>query len=160
MESTHLLRRLIEYDHWANREALTSLESLGDGAERPRKIFCHVIGAQRIWLSRFEGPNQPSLDPWPALAFAECRGAVEDLYQRWSGLLDKLTPEKLGENLIYRNTKGVEFKTPVRDVLMHLVTHSAYHRGQVAAAVREAGGKPAATDLVVWVRQPAAVAKP
>ena len=43
---------------------------------------------------------------------------------------------------------------------MHVVTHSAYHRGQVAAAVREAGGKPAATDLVVWVRQPAAVAKP
>ena len=52
MESTHLLRRLIEYDRWANREALASLESLGEGAERPRKIFCHVIGAQRIWLSR------------------------------------------------------------------------------------------------------------
>ena len=67
MESAPLLRQLIEYDHWANCEALTSLESLGERAERPRRIFCHVIGAQRIWLARFESPNQPSLDPWPAL---------------------------------------------------------------------------------------------
>jgi len=42
---------------------------------------------------------------------------------------------------------------------MHVVTHSAYHRGQVAAAVREAGGKPEATDYVVWVRQSATAAK-
>ena len=76
MESTPLLRQLIEYDHWANCEALTSLESLGERAERPRRIFCHVIGAQRIWLARFESPNQPSLDPWPALALAECRRAA------------------------------------------------------------------------------------
>lgn len=49
--------------------------------------------------------------------------------------------------------EGVEFSTPMADVLMHLVMHSAYHRGQVALAVRAAGGKPALTDYVVWVRQ-------
>lgn len=68
-------------------------------------------------------------------------------------LLDKLTPEKLDENLKYRNRKGVEFQTPIRDVLMHVIMHSVYHRGQVAAAVREAGGKPAATDYMVYVRK-------
>jgi uncharacterized damage-inducible protein DinB len=41
---------------------------------------------------------------------------------------------------------GAEFKTPIRDVVTHLVMHSAYHRGQVAAAVKEDGGKPAPTD--------------
>ena len=78
---------------------------------------------------------------------------MDELHKSWAALLDKLTPEKLAAGLTYRNTKGVEFKTPIQDVLMHLVLHSAYHRGQVAAAVREAGGKPAATDYVVYLRQ-------
>lgn len=81
------------------------------------------------------------------------RATVEELHIRWSALLDKLAPEKLAGHLAYRNTKGQEFKTPVQDVLMHLVMHSAYHRGQVAAAVRDSGGKPAATDYIVYVRQ-------
>jgi uncharacterized damage-inducible protein DinB len=68
-------------------------------------------------------------------------------------LLDKLTPEKLAQDLTYLTMAGAEFKTPIRDVLTHLVMHSAYHRGQVAAAVREDGGKPTPTDYVVYLRQ-------
>ena len=78
---------------------------------------------------------------------------LEETNRRWSAYLNRVTPEGLGQDIVYRNTKGVEFATLLQDILMHLVTHSAYHRGQVAAAVREAGGKPAATDYVVWVRQ-------
>ena len=148
-------RKLFDYDLWGNRESLKSLEGLSD-AERPRRLFRHVIGAQRIWLSRFETPDQPSVDAWPQLTLEECGAAVEALHQRWLALLDTLTPERLVQDLVYRNLKGVEFRTPIADVLIHLVMHSAYHRGQVAAAVREAGGKPAATDYVVYVRRVAA----
>jgi len=31
--------------------------------------------------------------------------------------------------------------------------HSTYHRGQIASAVREAGGAPAYTDYIHAVRQ-------
>lgn len=79
--------------------------------------------------------------------------AIDQIYQTWVTLLDQLTDEKLNQNLVYRTTQGVEFQTPIREVLTHLLMHSAYHRGQVAAAVREAGGKPAATDYVVFLRQ-------
>ena len=67
-------------------------------------------------------------------------------------MLDNLTAEKQAGELAYQTTKGIEYRTPVGDVLMHLVLHSSYHRGQVAAAVREAGGKPAVTDYVVYLR--------
>ena len=76
----------------------------------------------------------------------------QDLRRRWKELLDNLTPEKLAGDLLYLSLKGVEYRTPIQDVLMHLILHSAYHRGQVAAAVREAGGKPASTDYVVYLR--------
>jgi uncharacterized damage-inducible protein DinB len=32
------------------------------------------------------------------------------------------------------------------------VVHGGYHRGQIAAAVREAGGEPAYTDFIHAVR--------
>jgi uncharacterized damage-inducible protein DinB len=145
-------RKLFDYDYWANCETLASLRTVPSGAETPRKTFSHVIGSQRVWLSRFENPAPPSARPWPDLTLEECASAIEDLRRQWEELLDKLTPEKLAGELTYKTTKGIEYRTPVDDILMHLVLHSAYHRGQVAAGVREAGGKPAATDYVVYVR--------
>ena len=154
MDAVSLYRNLFDYDVWANRAALEGVAALnGTAAAHACRILNHVIGAQRVWLSRFETPDHPSVDTWPTLTLDECRAVVEDLYRGWTSLVDRLGPEKLAQDLVYRNTKGVEFRTPISDVLMHLVMHSAYHRGQVAAAVREAGGKPAATDYVVWVRQ-------
>ena len=145
-------RRLFEYDHWANSETLASLRTLPGGNEKARKAICHIIGAQKIWLSRFASPAPPSAQPWPDLSLDECSAAIEDLQRRWQGVLEGLTPEKLASDLTYLSLKGTENKTPIQDVLMHLVLHSAYHRGQMAAAVREAGGKPAPTDYTVYLR--------
>ena len=145
-------RKLFEYDYWADSETLASLKTVPGGVEKARKAICHIIGAQRIWLSRFASPAPPTVQPWPDLTLEECGAAIEDLRQQWHGILEVLTPEKLAGDLTYLSLKGTENKTPVQDVLMHLVLHSAYHRGQVAAAVREAGGKPATTDYAVYLR--------
>ena len=153
METLQMLRTLFDYDYWANGESLASLSTLSGDAEKARKFFSHVLGAQRIWLGRFTSPEPPTAEPWPVLSAEETRAAIEEVHQRCTALLDNLTFEKLEGNLAYRNLKGVEFQTPIRDVLMHLILHSAYHRGQVAAAVRDAGGKPAATDYTVYVRK-------
>jgi uncharacterized damage-inducible protein DinB len=146
-------RKLFEYDYWANSETLVSIKTAPGGSEKARKAICHIIGAQRIWMSRFENPAPPSAQPWPDLTLEECSAALEDLRQRWHDILEGLTPEKLAGDLTYLSLKGTENKTPIQDVLMHLVLHSAYHRGQVAAAVREAGGKPAPTDYTVYLRR-------
>ena len=153
MEGVIHLRKLFDYDYWANMETLTSLKTVPSGTEKPRKTFNHVIGAQRVWLARFQNPAPPSVQPWPDLTLDECNSAIEDLRRRWKDLLDNLTPEKLAGDLLYLSLKGVEFRTPIQDVLMHLILHSAYHRGQVAAAVREAGSKPATTDYAVYLRK-------
>jgi uncharacterized damage-inducible protein DinB len=153
MASLQFFRQLFDYDHWANRAALASLKAAGAAGGRAQEYFRHVIGAERVWLARFSNPTSSDLTPWPTLTLDQCAAEVESLHAGWLALLDKMQPEGLAGSLTYRNTKGVEFSTPIADLLMHLVMHSAYHRGQVAKAVRDAGGKPAATDYVVYVRQ-------
>jgi uncharacterized damage-inducible protein DinB len=53
----------------------------------------------------------------------------------------------------YTNSKGEPWTSTVEDILTHLVIHSAYHRGQIASDLRNAGQKPAYTDYIHAVRQ-------
>jgi uncharacterized damage-inducible protein DinB len=53
----------------------------------------------------------------------------------------------------YRNSVGELWKGAVGDVLTQVVMHSAYHRGQIAADLRQSGHEPASTDFIHAVRQ-------
>ena len=44
----------------------------------------HIAGAQLIWLSRFENPQNPVTAPQPPLSLEECRAALEGLHARWT----------------------------------------------------------------------------
>ena len=73
--------------------------------------------------------------------------------RNYAALLSELTEGRLDRTADYKNSKGVPYSTSYRDILTHVLFHSAYHRGQVAAAVRAAGGTPAYTDYVAFVRE-------
>lgn len=149
----HYFQNLYTYDAWANRRAAASVIIVFKVDTRALEYLRHIVGAQQIWLSRFETPETPVTSGRPPLSLEECRAALDGLQARWTALLASLTEEKLGSDLIYKNLKGVEFRTPIQEVLQHMVMHSAYHRGQVAAAVRECGGKAEPTDYIVFIRQ-------
>lgn len=153
MESLDSLRHLFNYDYWANQESLRSITTAGAAMERALNLASHIIGAQRVWLARLEAPEEVPPAPWPQLSLEETNSAIIEMHQKWNSFLGNLAPERLDEDLVHRNSKGVEFRVPVRAVLMQLVMHSAYHRGQIAAAVRDGGGDPAATDYIVYVRK-------
>lgn len=153
MELTSYFRRLFAYDVWGNRATLESIDPALPGTDWAVKILCHIIGAERVWLARLRQQDSSSVHVWPQLSVEECRAAIDDLAHQWEMHLGSIVPEKLDEDVVYRNTKGVEFRTRLVDLLQHVITHSAYHRGQAAAAVRKAGGKPAVTDYVAYVRQ-------
>ena len=159
MPSIEMFRRLFEYDYWGNRQALASLSTLpsNNGAgERAVKLFGHIIGAQRIWLARLEQQHLSKFQSIPALTIEQCSEGVEETNKRWTAHLKDWTAEDRPRGVAYPISKGDEFRTPLQDILMHVIMHSVYHRGQVAAAVREAGGKAVPTDFAVWIRQPRA----
>ena len=153
MDSVELIKKLYEYDYWANQETLAGLATLTSGQEKPLKYFSHVIAAQQIWRARFDDPAPFTGDAWPATSLEDCRTAIDELRAQWADLLGRMTEEELAEDLVYKNLKGNDLRTPIGDALMHVITHSVHHRGQAAAAIRDAGGQPSATDFVVYVRE-------
>jgi uncharacterized damage-inducible protein DinB len=152
MELRAHLRRLLAWDAWANREAIASLRAAAAPPARALRFMAHVLAAERVWLGRLRHDAAPVL-VWPELTLDECAAEAEAMARAWPGFLDGPPPAALERSAAYRNTKGEPWTSTVGDVLTHVVTHSAYHRGQVASELRAAGFAPAYTDFIHAVRQ-------
>jgi uncharacterized damage-inducible protein DinB len=149
------IRRLVAYDRLGNDLTLaslaTSFTATSPAPERAVAVMAHIIGAERLWLARIEGEPSP-LAVWPALDLDGSRRELEALDLPWAHLLGQLDPATLAREVHYTNSRGDTFTNRVDDILQHVVLHSAHHRGQIAAAVRAAGGTPAYTDYIHIVR--------
>ncbi|MDE3178937.1 MAG: DinB family protein [Acidobacteriota bacterium] len=150
-ENVDRFKKLFDYDFWANQRALESVPTATSQDEALR-LMSHIVGAGRVWLGRFQNSSAAPPQPWPKLSLAECVAGASELHAGWAEVLGRAD---LSGNLIYHNTKGDAFATPVAEVLTHITMHAAYHRGQLAAAVRKGSGAPAVTDYIAYVRQQA-----
>lgn len=146
------LRKLYAYDYWANREVARALADGGQAPARSVRLMAHVVGAEWLWRSRiFAGSKTMAV--WPQLTPDEILRECEELRPAWEAYLRELTPERLKESVAYTNSKRERFSSRLEDILMHVVMHSAYHRGQIAADMRAAGLEPVYTDFIHAVRQ-------
>jgi uncharacterized damage-inducible protein DinB len=142
--------RLLRYDAWANAETLGSLRA-GEAPARALRLMGHIVGAGALWLARLRQEPSP-VAVWPDLDLDGCTIGIERLAQAWPRYLGTLSPADLAESVGYRNSQGEYWTSAVADVLTHVAMHGAYHRAQIASAVRESGRKPAYTDFIHAVR--------
>ena len=72
----------------------------------------------------------------------------------WRRLLDEFTLTAAAldpaANLHYRSTSGGEYDLPVWQVIMHVVNHGTYHRGQIVTMLRQLGKPVPSLDLHVF----------
>ena len=153
MDAIENYRRLFAYDDWANREAAKSLRAAALGPPgRALGLLGHIAGAEWQWLRRLGAPGRQAA-VWPAYTLDDCEAEFSGLAQAWQRYLGSLPDEAgLEATVAYLNSKGEPWSSRVEDVLMPVVMHSAYHRGQIASEVRAAGNTPAYTDFIHAVR--------
>jgi uncharacterized damage-inducible protein DinB len=140
------LARLFTYDDWANRLEVEHLRS----ASTPKalSLLAHIVGAQWTWYARLRN-EKPRTPVWPELTLDDCERSLDLLRGHWAEYLDTAPLE---ETLSYTNSKGEPWSSRIEDVLMHVVIHGAYHRGQIATVLRGAEMVPAYTDFIHCTR--------
>jgi uncharacterized damage-inducible protein DinB len=148
---TPLLPRLFSYDAWANREIIRSLRETPDFPPKALKLLSHILSAEMLWHERIAGQKQ-SLAVWPDLSLPECDALARRLEEIWRRCLEH-DETALAKEISYKNSKGESWNSRVEDILLHVVTHSAYHRGQIATVMRAAGHEPAYTDFIHAARK-------
>ena len=145
--SVERFRRELAYDDWANREVLRHLQRESSPPASCVAWFAHILGAQSEWLARIRG-TRSELAVWPRLTLDELEPSVAHLREDWTHLLEHLGEIDLARSIAYTNTKGEHWESRIEDVLTHVLLHGAYHRGQIASALREAGLTPPHTDYI------------
>ena len=148
--------RMFAYDDWANRECLGAIRTAGSVSPDTLGRMAHILAAQKLWLERIL--KKPQSSPvWPTLAIEDCLTLADEMSVAWHSYLERVgnqfAPELLDDNIEYRNSKGEPWSSRVEDILMHVLFHSAYHRGQIAVQMRASGVEPAYTDFIHAVRQ-------
>jgi uncharacterized damage-inducible protein DinB len=140
-------RREFAHDDWANREVLSALRALLDPPEGCVRWLAHVAGAELLWLARLRGEPSP-VAVWPSFTLAELGPRIDEARSQWRRLLDETDEHALASEIRYVNSKGEPWSSLVQDVLSHVLLHGAYHRGQIASALRAAGFEPPVTDFI------------
>lgn len=153
MSAPGYLQRLYAHLDWADNRALEALRGAAPPPPPPRavELYAHILGAEHVWLARTLG-EVPAHPVWPALDLAGCETLAAANRAGFGRLLAEMTPTE-GERMVaYVNSAGDEFLSRVEDILLQVVLHGAYHRGQVALLLRDGGYQPIPTDFIAFVR--------
>ena len=135
------------YTSWADRETLASLKRTGAPPARALQIMAHILAAEQLWLNRLR--DEPSTTPvWPEWNIARCAAAADEIHAQWNKYLHTLTVDDMSVRISYASIQGDRFSNEIGEILTQVVTHGAYHRGQIAAELRQAGFTPALTDFI------------
>jgi uncharacterized damage-inducible protein DinB len=145
------LPRLFEHLRWADERVHESLVDAVNPPPHTLDLFAHLIAVEHVWLSRIRG-EKPDVAVWPKLSLAQCAELATRNANEFLALIESVDEIALEGGITYRNSAGAEFTSTLRDILVHVALHGAYHRGQIAAAVRAGGDTPASTDYIAFVR--------
>ena len=138
-------QRLFAYDNWANREEVRTLRALANPPAAAIRILAHIIGTEWLFLGRLRRDPKPAV-VWPDLTLDQIGQQIDRLRVEWKQKFD------LNEVVEYVNSKGERWSSRAEDILMHVIIHGGYHRGQIATLVRQSGETPAYTDYIHCVR--------
>lgn len=154
---------MARYSAWQNDSLYRAADGLDDAARRQDRgaffssihgTFCHLLWADRMWLSRFAGTPKPAvpgsesarmIEGWSELV-AE-RRATDALIGDWAA---SLALEWLDGDLTWMSgLSRRELTRPKGLLVMHFFNHQTHHRGQVHAMLTAAGARPDDTDLML-----------
>jgi uncharacterized damage-inducible protein DinB len=141
-----MIDELYRYDDWANREVDARLRQIG-APPRALRILGHIAATQWLWLCRMLGGTPPPV--WPEWTLDECAAQLEVLRGTWRDALPRIDRSA---SITYVNSLGERWTSRNAHILTHVPLHGAYHRGQIATIVRDAGETPAYTDFIHCTR--------
>jgi uncharacterized damage-inducible protein DinB len=160
------------YNAEMNRRLYAAAARLTDDARRlPRGAFwgaihetlCHILWADLMWMSRFDGWEKPAVamaDSTALIAdFDELRRTRVDTDEKIFAWASRVSDAWLREDAVwYSGVLQRELRMPRGLLVTHFFNHQTHHRGQAHAMITAAGEKTGDTDLFLVVDAPASAA--
>ncbi|MEZ5306072.1 MAG: DinB family protein [Pyrinomonadaceae bacterium] len=153
---------LIAYTEWANNIVFDLAMTLDDeqaNAESKgsfssvRDTLAHMVGAELVWFKRWKNEAMGFPTWYEEASLAAIRVELLKLQQERREYFESLEDADMGTVVEYQNLRGDSFSNPLSELVVHVVNHSTFHRGQAINQIRAFGVKTAETDYIGFVRE-------
>jgi uncharacterized damage-inducible protein DinB len=154
---------LFDYMFWADRMMVAAASSLsaeeyykarGMSLGSIHNLLVHLMAAEWLWLERWRG-NSPkrveNQDDHPTREALEARWP--QVHAELLEFMGQQNAESLAKPLSFKSTAGEASTIRLGQLMIHLVDHGSYHRGQLNSLIKQAGGQPAPAFYVTYQRQ-------
>jgi uncharacterized damage-inducible protein DinB len=157
------IQGLLDYHYWARDVILDAVAALTpeqftrqveSSFKSVRDTVAHVYAADLIWYTRWRGQSPASLlsyDTFPDVA--SIRAAWVDLERQVRAFVTELGDTGVSRVFDYKLISGAPGSTPFAEMLVHVVNHGSYHRGQITTLLRQMDvPPPKSTDMITFLR--------
>ncbi|MFP5114958.1 DinB family protein [Bacillaceae bacterium C204] len=149
METIH---NMFEHLQWSNQRILETLKNIEGENKRAINLFSHILLAEQVWFTRLKGLDSSTLPIWAEVSLEACVELANQNHQNFKEYLTGLSNLDLAQFVSYRNSKGIEFKNTVADILTHVALHGQYHRGQINQLLRVNDFEPINVEFITFRR--------
>jgi uncharacterized damage-inducible protein DinB len=156
--SLSALNELFSHNYWARDRQLKVcatltqeqfLRPLGNSFPSMRDTLVHLLAVEWLWLERWRGRSpRVLLAPEEFPTCADVRERWEAVAQEMRQHLATLPAETLDQPLTCTSTRGNTWTHPLWRMMVHVLEHQTYHRGQVTALLRQLGVQPPKVDFL------------
>jgi uncharacterized damage-inducible protein DinB len=140
--STSALKSLFAYKAWANSELFALLRALPAGnAEQLQaclRTLNHIHVVDRIFRAHLAGEPRPfdATNTRETPSLAQLHGDVEATDAWYANYVSTLSESALAEVLAFTFTDGDTGRMSREEMLLHVITHGGYHRGNVGQVLK------------------------
>ncbi|MDQ0158942.1 DinB family protein [Alkalibacillus salilacus] len=144
-------KNMFNHLYWSNNKILECLHN--NDNKNARRLFAHILYAEQVWFARLKKETSPLSSLWVEdINVAECAKLAYENELSYTTYINQLNNSDLEQSITYQNSQGLEFETPIKEVLTHVVLHGQYHRGQINLHLRINGDKPVNVDYITYNR--------
>jgi uncharacterized damage-inducible protein DinB len=157
------VQTLLDYHYWARDiilDAVTEvprdkfLQPVESSFKSLRDTVAHVYAADLVWYNRWLGLPPSGLVAYDQFPDAtSIRTAWKDLETNVRQYVINLGDAGVNRTYDYKLLSGAPDTAPFWQMLVHVVNHASYHRGQVTTLLRQLGASPPKqTDMIAFFR--------
>lgn len=157
------LESFLAYNIWANERIANAVLQTGESAadleqkssfNTIKKTLQHIYNAERTWLMRLKNePDDGHTGKTPE-NLAELCSRMKENSAGFKAYIQFLSEASLQNKITYKNTKGITYTNSIYEIVLHVVNHASYHRGQLVTMMRFAGHTAfEPMDYIAFVRK-------
>lgn len=152
-----------DYQHWANEILFDSLDRLDEaGRQSAQGLFFgsihhtvdHMLTVNKLWLGRLrqEQPQTVVFSVIQEPVWRDLKNHFRAHLRETQHWLEAQPDDVFEEALSYTSSDGERRHNWIHDILTHMMTHLAHHRGQISAVATRLGAPVPEMDFLYYKR--------